>query len=299
MLIAPPAATGLALGAAGLVAGGLWILTYRPRPLRATPAPAPTTARRLPRVRRTAWRVLAATQGRLLPITPRELTALRWLLGAATGLLWVSAFGNPLAAAAYGAIAGQLPELAAQALARRQWDALDRAAYAFANVVRFRFQQGGTVLAAARALAPTADPPFRDWLTEALRTDTAGGRFERYLREQAVGLRHVELQLFADLLAVERNRGPAPASLDHLVSLWGERLQADAKRRGTIANTLRFGQAAIVAALGVLVLSVASSPAHAAVARTGLGLVLYGVAVGLVAASLWVSLRTARRAFMA
>jgi hypothetical protein len=261
-------------------------------------AAAPRSTRPL-RFRRTAWRVLAATQGRMLPLTARQLLLLRWALGAAVGLLWMGAFGNPFAAAAYGAIAGQLPELAAQAYARRQWDALDRAAYTFANVVRFRFQQGGTVLTAAHSLALTADPPFREWLAEALRVDATGGRLEHFLRAQAVAIRHVELQLFADLLAVERNRGPAPESLDHLVSLWGERLQADAKRRGTIANTIRFGQAAIVAALGVLVVSVAASPAHAAVARTGIGLVLYGASVACVAASLWVSLRTARRAFAA
>jgi hypothetical protein len=235
----------------------------------------------------------------MLPLTARQLLLLRWALGAAVELFWVTAYGNPLAAAAYGAIAGQLPELAAQAYARRQWNALDRAAYTFANVVRFRFQQGGTVLAAARSLAPTADPPFRDWLAEALRVDATGGRLEQFLRAQAVGLRHVELQLFADLLAVERNRGPAPESLEHLVSLWGERLQADAKRYGTIANTIRFGQAAIVAALAVLVFSVVLSPAHAALTRTGIGLVLYGAGVACVAASLWVSLRTSRRAFAA
>ncbi len=286
----------LTLVAGFLAALAVWTLTHRPSAIHAT---APPTPPRPPR--RSVWTVAAlATPGRPL-FTRRQVAVARWLVGLGSGLTWLLTFGNPLAAAGIAVLAAQLPELAAQASARRSWHALDRSAYAFANVIRFRFQRGGTVLATVRDLAPTADPPARDWLLRALQTDTiathAAERFEHVLREQAVLLRHVELTLFADLLAVERQRGPAFTPLDSLVTLWGERIQADAARTGTILTTIRFGQLAIIASLATLIFGVASNPANAAMARQGVGLLVYGAAVWCVTAALLIQIRTTRRAF--
>ena len=296
LLGSPAGQLGLTLLAGALVGFALWTLLHRPVAIRSAPLP---TARRPSR--RSVWGVAELASSGRPPLTQRQSALLRWGVGVGVGAVWFVTAGNPIAAAGFGLLAAQLPEIALQAYARRTWHALDRSAYAFANVIRFRFQRGGTVLATVRDLAPTADQPARHWLLRALQIDTIathpGERFEEVIRQQAVALHHVELTLFADLLAVERRRGPARAPLDSLVTLWGERIEADAARSGTILTTVRFGQMAILASLLTLIFGVVSDPANAAMARHGLGLLVYGAAVWCVTAALFIQIRTTRRAF--
>jgi hypothetical protein len=286
---------GLTLLAGAAGAAAVWILSHRPAPMR--PAPRAGAFQ----TRRSVWTVVRAGAGGRVPVTPRQVLVARWVVGVGAGLAWMVGIGNPLAAAGIGVFAAQLPELLVQAYARRVWHALDRSMYAFANVIRFRFQRGGGVLATVRDLAPTADQPARAWLLRALQADTLGvtvhHRLEQGLRDQAQTLHHIELALFADLLMVERERGPALEPLDSLVTLWGERIQTDAVRTGTILNTLRFGQLAILASLATLIFGVVSDPANAALARHGVGLLVYGAAVWCVTAALLIQIRTTRRAF--
>ena len=231
------------------------------------------------------------------PLTPGRLTAITWILGLVSGVVATMALHNPMAGIALGYLASQVPENAVRRRVRARWHQLDRAALASTTNLRFWLMRGTSVLEVLRTIAAQTDEPFRSWMRECLAVEATaadgGPRVEDAMHVRAQAIRHVELMLLADLLAVERQRGSTVESLEELVEQWTRRARADAVRRGTLSGGLLLSKNFIPIATGLLLLL---GLTHGPLIDTGPGLLTYGAGFLLVAGAAWMQAGITRQA---
>lgn len=277
---------------AGLAGGvAIWELLARPVRLRFRPDAPLRPPRRHGDVS-VHWIALSG-----LPLTPARLTVLTWVVASGVGILALLVLRSPLAAVAFGYLASGLPDAYVRRRAQRRWGNLDRTALAATSALTHWLEQGAPVLDSLRRLAERTDEPFRSWLADCLRAEAGQAdeqceRAEEVLRRRARGIRHIELMLLADLLAVERRRGSAAESLDELLEQWMLRLRADAQRRGTISGGVMLARHMVTACAALLFLL---GLTHVAVVSSVVGIVVYGVGVGFVGLAVWVQRGVLRR----
>lgn len=233
-----------------------------------------------------------------LPLTPAQLTLLTWVAGALAALAVFALLRNPLAAVAFGYLAAGLPDAYVRQRARKRWDALDRAAMVATTNLTYWLGTGSSVLDSLRRLAERTDQPFRGWILACLREEAgqveeAHARVEDIMRERARGIRHIELMLLADLLAVERRRGSTTDSLEELVTQWQLRIRADAKRRGTISGGMLLSRHMITVCVIVLLVLGAT---HPAAVSSLVGIIVYGLGTAMVATAAYIQRGVARQA---
>lgn len=282
------AGSGLAALGAGLA---LWWFLARPVPLRFH---APAAVHSAPQRAEMSVQWLALSG---LPLTPARLAALGWVTGCLAGLLTLIVLRNPVAAASFGYLASGLPDAYVRQRARKRWDALDRAALVATTNLTHWLSTGASVLDSLRRLAERTDEPFRGWILACLREEAGLAedvhmRVEDLMRQRARGIRHVELMLLADLLAVERRRGSTVESLEELVTQWQLRIRADAKRRGTISGGMLLSRHMITVCISVLlVLGVT----HLAAVSSLVGIAVYGIGTVMVATAAYIQRGVARQ----
>ena len=281
----------LGAGLAGAALGwAVWRLPTQPHALRLRQRPARPTTRR--GEVSAHWIALSG-----LALTPARLTALTWVIAMASGLLSLIALHSPLAAIAFGYLASGLPDAYVRRRARRRWNALDRTALAATSALSHWLEQGGSVLASLRHLKDRTDEPFRSWIAACLAAEGGEGdasheRVETVLRERARGIRHIELMLLADLLAVERRRGSTADSLAELLEQWMLRIRADAQRRGTISGGVMMARHMITFCT---VLLFVLGLTHVAAVSSVIGIVVYGMGTSFVGMAAWVQRGVMRR----
>lgn len=183
---------------------------------------------------------------------------LQWMGAAVMVLTTMAVTRNPLAAAAFAWIGFWLPEIILRDVAWARWQTLDRAAYSTLFSIRFYVAQGTAVLEAWRNVLPYASPAFQRWIEPCLMAEvdqstTPGhaGAFERVLKDQADAIRHSELSITSDILAVQRTHGGASRSLERLLKLWGKRIELDADRRGNLSGFVWMGRISLVAGIAL------------------------------------------------
>lgn len=285
--------TGIAALVAGAAAGwGTWLILARPArlSLRATRTRAARAGRRRAEIS-THWLSLSG-----LPLTPAQLGWCNWGAAVLAALVAFAVLHSPLAALALGYLASGLPESYVRQRARAQWQRLDQTALIATTNLRYWLETGTSVLSALRAIAARTDEPFRGWILSCLRAEAGqveSERVEDVMRARAQGIRHVELMLLADLLAVERRRGPTTDSLDELVDQWLLRIRADATRRGTISGGMLLSRHMITICVGVLLVM---GLTHPAVVSSPAGVIVYGIGVSLVAGAAYVQRGVVRQA---
>lgn len=229
-----------------LVGWSLWQLLHRPHAEKLVPGPvAEQPKRRTVNGIQQGWLTLTG-----LPLTPRDVRHLGWLVGAVATVMITLSTHNPLVGTAFGLLGLLVPEAAIRYWARKQWQRLDLAAYGAAHMLQAKLQGGMPVLQAFRALIPDASEPFRTWAEPCLTGESKGVALEVTLKERAAPIQHVELGALADVLAAEREHGRTAPIVARAVDLWSQRMQADAVRRGTLAGSTMLGYGVVL--LGIV-----------------------------------------------
>ena len=287
---------GLAWIGAGVAALGAgwatWLVISQPQVLRLRRHTSPGAPPRRDAVS-VQWIALSG-----LPLTPARLTLLTWLAGLLAALAILALLRNPVAAVAFGYLASGLPDAYVRQRARKRWDALDRAAMVATTNLTYWLSAGSSVLDSLRRLAKRTDQPFRGWILACLREEAgqvedAHARVEDIMRQRARGIRHIELMLLADLLAVERRRGSTADSLEELVTQWQLRIRADAKRRGTISGGMLLSRHMITVCIVVLLIL---GLTHPAAVSSLVGIIVYGIGTIMVATAAFIQRGVARQA---
>lgn len=280
-----------AAAAAGL-AGAVWQALNRPRPLGWTARgarPARDPRRLVPGVA-AGWLALSGW-----PLSGRTLRILAAGAAVAAGLASWALTQNPLVAGAMAVLGAFGPETVVRGRARRRWQALDQQAYAAAHVLRLALDRGTPVRDAWRALATRGAPVFTAWAQPLASGEATGDPLEGRLKAAAQAIAHVELAVLADILAAERTTGQAAPLLDPLLTWWGQRLEADARRRGMLAGTFLLSYGVLGGALALFWGLMLTSPAVRQGVHTGWGTVAVGVGAWLLAVAGWLQVRVSRQ----
>lgn len=238
----------------------------------------------------TTWQILTGWA-----LTPRELQLLNAIVGlsSAVGILIVT--HNPLVALAAAIIAWGIPEGVLKAIGQRRWRQLDEEALSACTSVWFALQEHRPVLPVWQHLYDAHDGLLHRVLAPCLAWEYEGlAPFEQTLKRLSHTIRHIELQLVADILATERLRGNTAPLLDTTLHLWHQRLEADARRRGQVAMTTLLSRYLLWAAIGLFALLWMTSPAIADHATHGVGLIVVGIAALIISGAAWFQ-RTAQR----
>lgn len=279
------------IAAAGLgsMAWGLWQWWAVPRPLSFQPA--------APALRRTAGLNASWISLTGWAITPRQLRQANRIAAALVGVLVTLITRNPLIGSALALLAAGWPEGVVRNAARRQWTQLDKMALSACTSVQFAVEDRRPVLPVFERLYAQSDGVLHRFLEPCLSAEGAGvAAFEARLKEAARAIRHIELQLVADVLAAERHRGNTAALIATVLHLWSQRLEADARRRGQIRAGSLLAKALVSGSLIVLAVLWLASPAVSHGARHGLGLVIIGLGTWLIALGAWLARQAERQA---
>ncbi|WP_053958142.1 hypothetical protein [Sulfobacillus thermosulfidooxidans] len=300
------AAWGLASLGFAILVWSVWQWRSMPKPL--TWQPKPMTWR-VPPTLNASWIALTG-----LSWSPRQLQRLNALLGISVGILVTGITRNPLMGLAFVAIAWGWPEGAVRWWARRQWNRLDQQALSACTSIQFALDDHRPVLPVWEKLYTQNDDVLHRFLEPCLSGEATGRRqpmagrprdaqadqtllpFEAELKAQARAIRHIELQLVADVLVAERQRGHTADLLATVLHLWSQRMEADARRRGQIYAGTRLSKLLVVGSLVLLAGLWVSSPGVVQSAQHGLGFVVFGVATGLIALGTWVQRQAERTA---
>ncbi len=279
------------LGLGGLLAGwAIWLLLTVPRPMGWSAAARERRRRSVHGIHQ-GWLALTG-----LPLTPRDVRHLGWLIGALTVLGLMALTRNPLIATAFGLVGMLVPEAGIRYWARKQWQRLDVAAYGATHMLQAKIHFDVPVLEAFRALLPDVGEPFRGWVTPCVTAEATGHPLEVTLKRQAEAIQHVELATLADVLAAERTHGRTAPVIAQTVELWSQRLQADAVRRGTLAGGTMLGYGVVLAGIVAFWGLVLLSPALRHGLDHGYGFWLTGLGAWLVALAGYVQNRVSRQA---
>lgn len=232
-----------------------------------------------------------------LALTPRQLTQANWAAAGIMGVLTVLITHNPLMGAALAMVAYGWPEGAVRAWARRQWAVLDKMALNACTSVQFALEDRRPVLPVLENLYLQSSGVWHRFLEPCLTAERAGvAAFEARLKDAARSIRHIELQLVADVLAAERDRGNTAHLLADILRLWGQRVEADARRRGQIRSGTFLARALINGAFVILGVLWLANPTIAQGARHGLGFFIIGIGTGLLALGAWIMRQAQRQA---
>jgi Flp pilus assembly protein TadB len=281
--------TILLLAGAGLLTLAVWWGIHPPQAIRWTPATRagktrPTTIDR-------AWLELTG-----FPLTPKRLTHINWLFAGLIALLIFVTVHNPIVAVAFGVLASTVPEAAVRWYARKQWIALDMSAFAAINTLSFYIARQQSVLESLRQIIPESDNPFRTWAGKLLAQEAAQMPLEYALKQAADKIRHVELSLIADILAVERERGGTAPMIMRAVGLWSQRIRADGMRRGRLNATSWLARGLLGIAVVVYWMIIWQDPsAHRAIGH-GIGMLVTGVSAALIMTAGLIQQRVTRQA---
>lgn len=213
------------------------------------------------------------------------LRRMQWLTGFFLGAITAAITWNPAATLAFGWIGFWLPEIILRDMAWVRWTALDRAAYTLVYSSRFYLEQGTPVLQTWRTLAPQAQPVFQRWIEPCLLGETQGIAFDQALKQQALAIRHAELAVTADILAVERKHGQTLGILGQLLTMWGKRIELDADRRGSLTGFVWIGRATLIVGIALFWSLVLGDVAVRAHMHTLPGEIMIGLSAVLLAAA--------------
>ncbi|PSR37258.1 MAG: hypothetical protein C7B44_04650 [Sulfobacillus thermosulfidooxidans] len=294
----------LAIGGLGLVVFSIW--QWRTVPVPLTWQAKPITWR-VPPTLNASWIALTG-----LPWSPEQLRRFNAVSGVLVGLLVTGITRNPLMGSAFVLIAWGWPEGVVRLWARRQWQRLDQQALSACTSIRFALDDHRPVLPVWENLYAHNEDVLHRFLEPCLSQEATGRRhrpadgrplpttpllpFEAELKIQARAIRHIELQLVADVLAAERQRGRTADLLATVLHLWSQRMEADARRRGQIHAGTWLSKALIVGSLLFLAGLWFNSPAVVHDARHGLGLIVFGISTWLIAFGTWVQRQAERTA---
>ena len=283
------------VGVAGFgVALTLWQLMNRPQTESFTAA---VREARRERRRRTVngiqqgWIALTG-----LPLTPADVRHLGWLTGAAATVIVTLVTHNPLVGTAFGVVGLLLPEAAIRYMGRKQWQRLDIAAYGAAHMLQAKLQMNVPVLDAFRGLLADVSEPFLTWVQPCLTQEPLGHPLEETLKARAQAIQHVELGVLADVLVVERRHGLTAPIVQRVVSLWSQRIQGDAARRGKLSSSTMLGYGVVALGIGAFWGLVVLSPTVRSGISHGLGFWATGVGAWLIAIAGYLQNRISRQA---
>lgn len=268
---------GIAASAFGVA---VWMVLTRTRPLR---------WHRPPRRRRVGssatdmadnapWRVLLPQRWMRWGIKNMQ-----WAAGAALGTATLGITGNPVTAVAFGWIGFLLPEIILRDIAWARWTALDRAAYTTVYSARFYLEQGVSVLQTWRRLVPDAPAVFQDWVAPCLLSESGGTSFETVLKQQSLAIQHMELAVAADIFEAERRHGGALGALAQALQLWGQRMELDADRRGSLTGFIWISRITLGVGIALFWGMTLGDAAIRAAMHSASGAVVTGVSAGLLA----------------
>ena len=231
-----------------------------------------------------------------LPLTPKRLTLINWGFAAGIAIFLMVLVHNPIVAVCFGILGSTLPEAGVRWYARKKWIALDVSAFAAINTLGFYIARHKSVLASLRQIIPESDDPFRTWAGKLLAQESAQVPLEQALKQAADKIRHIELSLVADVLAVERDKGGTAPMIMRAVDLWSQRIRADGVRRGRLSATGWLARGLLGIAVTVYWIMIWQDPsAHRAIGH-GFGMVVTGVSAALIMIAGLIQQRVTRQA---
>lgn len=231
-----------------------------------------------------------------IPITPQQLRYINWAFGAFIAIVIFIVVHNPIVGVAFGFLSSTFPEAGVRWYARKQWVSLDLSAFAAINTLSFFLARHQSVLESLRKIIPDSDEPFRSWSGKLLTAEATGIPIEVSLKQSAEKIKHIELGLIADILAVERRKGGTAPMVARSVELWSHRLRADGMRRGRLQATAMISRGIMVIAVAVYWILVWRDPTAQRAISHGIGIVVTGISASVITAAGMIQQRVTRSA---
>jgi len=279
----------VAVAGLAIIVWAIWQWRAVPQPLSWRPI---LKAPPRPKVLNASW--IALTGWRL---TPNQLRQLNALAAIGVGIVVTLITHNPIMGGAFAVIAFGWPEGFVRSYARRQWTELDKTALSACTSIQFTLEDRRPVLPAWERIHDHSEGVLRRFLEPCLSAEATGYRsFEQQLKESSRAIRHIELQLVADVLTAERQRGQTAELLATVLQLWSQRMEADARRRGQIRAGTMLSKVLLTGSIFGIGILWLTSPSVTHDASHGLGLIAFGVATWLIAAGAWIQRQAERQA---